>query len=149
MKEITAACILYFLLTFCSIQRKSDSTIEEAISSVLLLKDKDEGDLIDCIVFKHVLIPRADDLFGLIHTDDFEGVVEVCHGDLLDLKHVVRVENGLEVLRGQKLRLELVERIVMWVCLIELLTLDRLEHFEDRGLGIDGLLIQDVGHQFL
>ena len=116
---------------------------------MLLFKDKDEGDLIDCLVLEHVLVPGTDDLFGLVHANNFECMVEVSHRDLLDLKHVVRVKNRLEVLRRQKLRLKLIQRVVVRVRLVELLALDRLQHFQDGGLGVGRLLIQDVRHQFL
>ena len=116
---------------------------------MLLLKDKDEGDLIDCLILQHVLVPRTNDLLGLVHTHNLERMVQVRHRDLLNLQHIIRVENRLEVLRRQKLRLELIERVVVRISLVELLALDRLEHFEDGGLGVGRLLIQNVRHQFL
>ena len=70
------------------------------------------------------MVAGANDLLSLINTDDFQGVVQVSYGDLLDLQNVIRVENGLEVLSRQKLRLELVQAVVVGVCLVELLTLD-------------------------
>ena len=116
---------------------------------MLLLKNEDKGDLIDCLILEHVLIPGGDDLLCLVHTNYLESVIEVRHGDLLDLKHIVRVKDGFEVLRRQEQRLELIQRVVVWISLVELLAFDRLEHFKYGSLRIGWLLIQDVGHQFL
>ena len=123
--------------------------VEEAVSAVLLLKDEDERDLVDGIVLKHSLVTRSDDLFSLVHTYDFECVVKVGDWDLLDLQHIVGVENGREIFRRQKLRLELVKTVVVGVYLAELFLLDRLQHFENRLLGVSRLLIQNVSHEFL
>ena len=76
-------------------------------------------------------------------------MVQVRNWNLLDLKDIVAVEDGLEVLSREEDGLELVQAVVVWVSLVELLALDGLQHFEDGGLGVSGLLIQDVGHEFL
>ena len=128
---------------------QSDAAVEEAVPAVLLLKDEDEGNFVDGVVLKHVFIPFLDDLLRLVDAHDFQSVVEVRDGDLLDLKHIVAVEDGLEVLGRQELRLELIQTVVVWVLLVELLSLDRLQHLQDRLLWVSWLLIQNVRHQLL
>ena len=80
-------------------------------------------------------------MLGLVDANDVQRVVEVGHGDLLDLENVVAVENGLEVFCREELRLELVKGVVVRVGLVELLSLDRLQHFEDRLFRLRWLLI--------
>ena len=141
LQLLPADCALLSFLRFLLRLTRSDSTVEEAVASVFLLKNEDEGDFIDSIVFQHVLVSRCDDLFSLVDADDFECVIQIGHRDLLDLEHVIGVKNRLEVLCRQELRLELIERVVVRVLLAELLALDRLEHFEDGSLGVRRLLI--------
>ena len=74
---------------------------------------------------------------------------DVADWNLLDLKHIIRVKNRFEVLCCQEWHLELVQAIVMRVSLVELFALDGLEHFKDGGLGVGGLFVEDVGHEFL
>ena len=83
--------------------------VEEAIPAMLLLEDEYEGDLVNGIVFEHILVTLCDDILSIINTDDFKSVVQVRHGNLLDLKHVVRVKDGFEVFSRQERRLELIE----------------------------------------
>ena len=83
--------------------------VEEAIPAMLLLEDEYEGDLVNGIVFEHILVTLCDDILCIINTDDFKSVVQVRHGNLLDLKHVVRVKDGFEVFSRQERRLELIE----------------------------------------
>ena len=91
---------------------------------MLLLKNKDKRDLVDGFILQHGCVAFFHDLFGLVDAHDFQSVEQVGDRDLLDLKHVVRVEDSLEVLSRQERALELVQAVVVWVSLIELLLLD-------------------------
>ena len=76
-------------------------------------------------------------------------MIKVRDWDLLDLKHVIRIKNRLKVWRRQKLVLELIERVVVWILLVELLALDGLQHFQDGGFWIGWLVVENVCHQLL
>ena len=116
---------------------------------MLLLQYENEGDLVDSVILQHVFISGLNDFFSLVDADNFERVVQVCDRDLLDLKNIIAVEDGFKVLCCEELSLELIEAVVMGICLAKLFALDRLEHFKDGSLRVLRLVIQDVGHQFL
>ena len=128
---------------------ESDALVKESIPAVFLLKDEDEGDLVDRLVLQHVRVALLDNLLCLVDTNDFEGMVDVVCRDLLDLEDVVGVEDGLEVLRVQELRLKLVQVVIVGVLQVESLQVHRLQHFQDGGLWVGRFLVQNVRHQLL
>ena len=107
---------------------------------MLLLQDKDKGNLVNGIIFDEIQVSISDDFLRLIDTHHLEGMCQITPWNLLNIQNIVAVKYGLKVFLLQELVLKLVQLLVVGISLGEVLLLHGLEHFEDGTFGVCWLL---------